>query len=86
MFFTNHQSHLNHITMPGNNRNRNSQKETDKDKQSGMHSEPYRKLPNDPNLDSSDSPSTANDTSGGKYSKTSKRDDEVDNDDTRGGR
>ena len=72
--------------MPGNNRNRNGQKETDKDKRTGMHSEPYKKLPDDPNLDPTSSPSTANDTSGGKYSKTDKRDEDIDNDDTRGGR
>lgn len=68
------------------NRNRNSTRETDKDKRTGMHSEPYHKLPDDPNLDSSRSPGTADDTSNGKYSKTSVRDEDVDNDDTRGGR
>jgi len=72
--------------MSSNNRNRNGQKETDKDKRTGMHNETYRKLPDDPDLDPADSNSTANDTSQGKYSKTGKRDDEVDNDDTRGGR
>lgn len=72
--------------MAGKNRNRNSIKETDKDKRTGMHSEPYRKLPDDPNLDPAKSPSTADDPSLGKYSKTDKRDEEIDNDDTRGGR
>ena len=72
--------------MPGNNRNRNGIKESDKDKRTGMHSEKYQKLPDDPNLDPADSTSTANDTSQGKYSKTDKRDEDVNNDDTRGGR
>jgi len=72
--------------MSSNNRNRNGIRESDKDKRTGMHSEPYKKLPDDPNLDPADSNSTANDTSQGKYSKTGKRDEDVDNDDTRGGR
>lgn len=43
-----------------------------------------KKLPDNPRNDPEESISTAGDTSDGKYSNTDKRDDEIDNDDTRG--
>jgi hypothetical protein len=72
--------------MPGNNRNRNSEKGNADENRTGANNEGYRKLPDDPSNDPAESISTANDTSNGKYSRTNKRDEDVDNDDTRGGR
>jgi hypothetical protein len=78
-------SHLNYNAMAESNRNRNSQKQTERDNRKGGQ-EPYKKLPDDARLDPTHSPGTADDPSQGKYSKTGKRDEDVDNDDTRGGR
>ena len=44
------------------------------------------KLPDNPDNNPEELVSTRGDTSNGQYSKTNKRDDEVDNDDTRGGK
>ena len=46
----------------------------------------YTKLPDDIKNDPAESTSTRGDTANGKYSRTNKRDDKVDNDDTRGGK
>lgn len=75
--------------MPGNERNRNSVKGSNEENRTGnkgTEKENYRKLPDNPSHRSDESISTVDNTAGGKYSKTNKRDDEVDNDDTRGGR
>ena len=45
-----------------------------------------RKRPHGPGNNKTDSVSTKGDTSCGKYSKTNKRDEDIDNDDTCGGR
>ena len=68
--------------------NRNSIKGNDKENRTGAQGDENRsnkKLPDNPHTDPEESISTAGDTSGGKYSNTGKRDDEIDNDDTRGG-
>ena len=70
-------------------RNRNSQKDTDRENRTGKNVRKdahNKKLPDDPSNNPSESVSTRDDTANGKYSRTNKRDDEVDNDDTRGGR
>ena len=77
--------------MPGNNRNRNrnSQKGNDKENRTGKNKKNetgYRKLPDDPENKPDESISTADNTAGGIYSRTGIRDDEVNNEDTRGGR
>jgi hypothetical protein len=75
--------------MPGNERNRNSLKGSDEENRTGnkgKEKDNYRKLPDNPSHKSDESVSTADNPAGGKYSKTGKRDDEVNNEDTRGGR
>ena len=75
--------------MTGNKRNRNSHKSNDKENRTGKNTEEktgYRKLPDNPQHKPDESISTADDTAGGIYSRTGKRDDEINNEDTRGGR
>ena len=74
--------------MTDSNRNRQGNKGNDQEQRTGANKgrEPYVKLPDDPSNAPDESISTADDTANGKYSRTSRRDDEVDNDDTRGGR
>lgn len=72
--------------MPDNKRNRNSQKGNDRENRTGSDkkqpSDNYRKLPGNPKQ--GDDISTHGDTSHGKYSKTRKRDDEINNAEVRG--
>ncbi|MCD6063595.1 MAG: hypothetical protein K0R82_1506 [Flavipsychrobacter sp.] len=72
--------------MANSNRNRNSTKGSEKETRKGTEEENRgnRKLPNNANNDPEKS-NTAGDTSNGKYSRTNKRDEDIDNDDTRGG-
>jgi hypothetical protein len=74
--------------MADSNRNRDSIKDTDKKKgnRNSEENSRNRKLPDNPQNDQDETISTRGDTSGGKYSKTNKRDEDIDNDDTRGGR
>jgi hypothetical protein len=74
--------------MADSNRNRKGAKDSDKKKgnRPGDENSRNRKLPDDPQNAADESVSTRGDTSTGKYSKTNKRDEDVDNDDTRGGR
>ena len=75
--------------MPDNNRNRKSEKGNEKENRTGNNTKQksgYRKLPDNPQPRSDESISTADNTANGKYSRTGKRDDEVNNEDTRGGR
>jgi hypothetical protein len=74
--------------MTDNNRNRNSQKGNENENRTGNENKQpgYRKLPDDPNNSPDESISTRENTANGKYSKTNVRDEEIDNDDTRGGR
>jgi hypothetical protein len=76
------------IFMADSNRNRNSIKDTDKKKgnRNSEENSGNRKLPDNPQNDQDETISTRGDTSQGKYSKTNKRDEDIDNDDTRGGR
>lgn len=74
--------------MTDSNRNRNSNKNTDEVNRTGKGQPENRgnkKLPDNPNNESDESISTAGDTSNGKYSRTNKRDEDIDNEDTRGG-
>jgi hypothetical protein len=75
--------------MPNSNRNRNSQKGNENEKRTGNSDREktgYQKLPDNPSHRSDESISTADNPANGKYSRTGKRDDEIDNDNTRGGR
>lgn len=76
--------------MANSNRNRNGQKGNDKENRVGGNRDENRgnrKLPDNPNNSADDeSISTAGDTSNGKYSRTNVRDEDIDNDETRGGR
>jgi hypothetical protein len=74
--------------MADSNRNRNSVKDTDKKKgnRNSDENSRNRKLPDNPQNNPNETVSTRGDTSRGKYSKTNKRDEDIDNDDTRGGR
>lgn len=75
--------------MPNSKRNRKSAKDTDKENRRGkpaMKSDQYRKLADNPSNAPGQSISTADDSSNGIYSRTGKRDDEISNEDTRGGR
>ena len=74
--------------MADSNRNRGSIKDTDKKKGNRNSEENSRnkKLPDNHANEQDQTVSTKGDTSNGKYSKTNKRDEEIDNDDTRGGR
>jgi hypothetical protein len=74
--------------MADSNRNLNSVKDTDKKKgnRNSDENSRNRKLPDNPQNESDESVSTRDDTSNGKHSRTDKRDEDVDNDDPRGGR
>ncbi len=70
-------------------RNRYSQKGPEKEDRTGMSKQApgdYQKLRNNPHRRSDESVSTRNNPANGKYSRTHKRDDEINNADTRGGR
>jgi hypothetical protein len=69
-------------------RNRNSEKGngTENRTRRNFKNDNHYKNPDDPANDPAESTSTRGDTANGKYSRTNRRDDEVDNDDTRGGR
>jgi hypothetical protein len=70
-------------------RNRNSEKGNDTENRRGKNLQKdthYKKLADDNSNESGESISTRGDTANGKYSRTNKRDDEIDNDDTRGGK
>ena len=61
-------------------RNRNSEKENDTENRRGKNLQKdtgYTKLPEDTTNDPAESISTRGDTANGKYSRTNKRDDEV---------
>jgi hypothetical protein len=70
--------------MAQDKRNRQGMKGNDAENRTGAPDGEYRKLPDNPNNEE-DTVSTAGDSSNGKYSKTNKRDDEVDNNEVRGG-
>ena len=76
--------------MSENNRNRQGEKDTDREDRTGKQpmekTEQYTKIPENATNPPDESVSTADNTAGGKYSKMDKRDDEVNNEDTRGGR
>jgi hypothetical protein len=70
-------------------RNRNSQKGPEKEDRTGRAGEApvnYRKLKNNYRHRSDESVSTRDNPANGKYSRTGKRDEDIDNTDTRGGR
>ena len=70
-------------------RNRNSQKGPEKEDRTGVSKQGpggYQKLRNNPRHRSDESISTRDNPANGKYSRTNKRDDEIRNGDTRGGR
>ena len=70
-------------------KNRNSEKGSDTENRRGQNLQKdtqYKKLQDNPANDPAESISTRGDTASGKYSRTNKRDDEIDNDDTRGGK
>ena len=70
-------------------RNRNSEKGNDTENRRGKNLQKdshYKKLPDDQANDPAESVSTRGDTASGKYSRTNKRDEDIDNDDTRGGK
>ena len=69
--------------------NRNSQKGSEGENRTGQNTRKdanNHKLPDNPNNNPEELVSTRGDTSNGKYSKTNKRDEDIDNDDTRGGK
>lgn len=75
--------------MPNSNHNRNSKKGNEKEDRTGNNTKEktdYQKLPDDPGNPPDESISTRDNTARGKYSRTGKRDEEINNDDTRGGR
>jgi hypothetical protein len=72
--------------MPGNKRNRQGEKGNDKENRTGSEKSQYKKLPDNPRNAPDESISTRDNTANGKYSRAGKRDDEIGNDDTRGGR
>ena len=74
--------------MADSNRNRKSIKDSDKKRENKPSEENMgnRKLPDDTTNAQDETISTRGDTASGKYSKTKRRDEDVDNDDTRGGR
>ena len=75
--------------MPNSDRNRNSQKGNENESRTGnkkKEKEGYKKLPDNPKNAPDKSISTADNTASGIYSRTNKRDEDIDNDDTRGGR
>jgi hypothetical protein len=70
-------------------RNRNSQKGSEEENRTGQNVRKdahNKKLPDNPANNPEEVVSTVGDTSNGKDSRTNKRDEDVDNDDTRGGR
>jgi hypothetical protein len=69
------------------NSNRNSEKSSENENRTGSLPEnaSNHKLPDNQTPTDEDSVSTHGDSSNGKYSKTNKRDDEVDNNNVRGG-
>lgn len=72
--------------MPNSNRNRGSRKDHDRENRTGDNNESktgYRKLPDNNNA-TGDTVSTRGDSASGKYSKTNKRDEDIDNSDVRG--
>ncbi len=69
-----------------NNRNRQGEKGSDSENRTGERNKEYMKLPDDQINNPSESVSTRDDTANGKYSRTDVRDEDIDNDDTRGGR
>jgi len=69
--------------------NRNSQKGSDKENLTGKgkpENAGNKKLPDNNQNNPEESISTRGDTANGKYSRTNKRDEDIDNDDTRGGK
>jgi hypothetical protein len=70
--------------MAQDKRNRNGMKGHDRENRTGSPEGQYRKLP-DNEANQEDTVSTAGDSANGKYSRTNKRDDEVDNNQVRGG-
>lgn len=72
--------------MPNSKRNWNSNKGTDEESRTGKPKNWYQKLRDDPLNNPAKSVSTDNNTADGKYSRTRKRDEEIDNDETRRGR
>ena len=74
--------------MADSNRNLGSVKDTDKKKgnRNSEENSGNKKLPDNATDEQDQTVSTRGDASKGKYSKTNKRDEDIDNDDTRGGR
>jgi len=75
--------------MTNSKRNRNSLKGNEEEDRRGnieRQDSAYRKLPDNPNNPPDESISTADDTSGAKYSGTNKRKEDKDNDETENGR
>jgi hypothetical protein len=75
--------------MPESNRNRHSIKGNEQENRTGNNNPQktgYRKLPDNPRNRPDESISTADNTANGKYSRTKVRDEDIDNDNTRGGR
>jgi hypothetical protein len=70
-------------------RHRQGLKGNDEENRTGAKNKPvpagYKKLPDNPKNRSDESISTRDDTANGKYSRTRKRDEDIDNDNTRGG-
>jgi len=69
--------------------NRNSIKGSENENRTGQNGNENannKKLPDNPANNPEESVSTVGDTSNGKYSRTNKRDEDIDNDDTRGGK
>lgn len=70
-------------------RNRNSEKGSEQENRTGQavrKDAHNKKLPDNPHRNPEETVSTVGDTSNSKYSRTDKRDEDIDNDDTRGGR
>jgi len=75
--------------MADSKRNRKSLKGNEEEDRTGninKEDTSYHKLPDNPNNPPDESISTADDSSDGKYSGTNKRDEDIDNENTRGGR
>ncbi len=75
--------------MPASNRNRYGQKEYNKEDRTGNNTPEktgYRKLPDNLTNKPDKSISTTDNTANGKYSRTRKRKDEINKEETRGGR
>lgn len=81
--------YVKNYVMPHSHRNRQGVKGNEEENRTGKNPPSktrYRKLPDNPRNRPDESISTANNTANGKYSRTRKRDEDIDNDDTRGGR